>query len=346
MPYGSESGGNPDPLVSEEERERLLRLQFEQATDELAAESQGRVDAERTDTHEKMRKALNVSADIIIDPAVGRRLAARHNAHVRTQDIARDMFDAYAGTPQQRAAALENLEIQRLCAKEDGVFVFPYSYDFEAGRIFAVHPDGSKEFVIAEASGSHYKPGHMRYGAPKPAADAQFRLPEARYDAMPVFVVPDATRSPVADDLTNKTILERILERPQAVAQLEDIAVDPDMRRLGLASRAIDAGLRHIVERVNPERGAHAIEYVVAEIVSIRGLLLKGGYELYFDDEIEGTAILNDRSLVVFDHLQSDYVTSFASAWTLQNRRVPVDGHDHVDSLIANWYVKAARIKR
>lgn len=347
MQNGPETGGTPDPLMTEEERERLLRLQFEQASDQLVEERRFRVDTERVDTHEKIQKALNVSVEIITDPTVSRRLAARHNAHVRTNQIARDMFDVYNdGDEGVRTRALENLELQHLSAKDGGVFVFPYSDELERRRITATHPDGSNEYLIVEASGSHYKQGHMRYGAPKPAADAQFRLPEARYGAAPVFTVPDATRSPAADDLTNKTILEQILERPHAVAQIEDIATDPDMGKMGLASHAIDAGLKHIVEVLNPRRGDHAIEYIVAEIVSIRGMILKGGLELFLDDEIEGTAILNGRSMVVFDHFQSRYVKSFAPAWTLQNRIVPVEDHDHVESLIANWYVKAARVKR
>lgn len=310
--------------------------------------------AQRNDVHnrqlitvDRMRKALNVSTEIITDPSVARRLATRHNAHVRTHEIARDMFLAYAGTPVERAAAMENLELQRLVAKEDGVFVFPYPDELEERRICAAYPGGSKEYLVVEASGSHYKHGHMRYGAPRPAADAQFRLPEARYEATPVFSIPDIARRPVADAITNPKILERILERPQAVAQLDDIATDPEMAKMGLAWNAIDAGLRHIVEVLNPQRGDHAIEYVVAEIVSIRGMILKeGNHELFFNDEIPGTSIMNNRSWVVLDHFNNDYVKSFDDAWTLQNREIPVEGHSHVKSLIANWYVKAARIKR
>lgn len=345
MPLGDPNGKDDLPPGMTPEELELLERHFAAVSREAQAERND-VQSRQLDTAEKMRKALNVSVEIITDPAAAPRFAARHNVHVRTKEIARNMFDAYVGTGDVRLKALHNLDLQRSSAKANGVFVYPYSNEYEENRFSAKHPDGSNEYLMVEASGSHYRQGHMRYGAPKPAADAQFRFPEAKYGATPVFAIPDQSRSPVADDVTNKKILEQMLERPQTVALLEDIATDPEMGKMGLASHAIDRGLRHIVEEINPRRGDHAIEYIVAEIISIRGMILKGGHELFFDDEIEGTAILNGRSMVVFDHFESDHVTSFAPAWTLQNRRVPVEGHEYVESLLANWYAKFARIKR
>lgn len=329
----------PDERQDPPESERSGQEDFEAMFDSVLNEVlQGRREAS-----DKIRVALDLRTDILTDASAAPRLSKRHNAHIRTEKIADLMCQAAFGQGEKRLKAIEALKGEVKRAEEEGIFVFPYSDELETDRLEAAYPDGQREYLIVEASGSHPRIDHPRHGKPGPAADAQIHLPSSDSSASPVFARPD----PARDAILSPELLESMLLRPHAVAQVDDIVSDPDMGKLSLASAALERGLQIIVEDVNPGRDPSGrIEFITAEIVSIRGMELHAGETLYFDHEIPASPILNRRSMVVFDHFKSSYATNFDTAWVLQGHRIPIEGHPLVRHLIANWYVKVARTKK
>lgn len=331
MPLNDPNG--PDEQSTPQSEDELFAKEFEQAWHQLKQEDRtGKI---CDDTKDAVRDAVAPRVDFLDDPVHAGRLAARHNQHLLTGDIADAMYDATFMLGKERIDAIARLEQLNKRAKEHGVFVFPYDEEYERMRMEGRHEDGSRKYVIAEAWGTHPRRGFV------PGADAQIALPAANRHAAPVFSVPLGS-----DTVPRDKLLEEMLEFPESVAQIDDVVTELDMQRKGLASRAMEAALVRIRDEINPTRGDHAIKIVTAEIVSVRGMRLKEkGHELFLDHEVPGERIMNSRSMIVFDHLRSDVVAAFDDVWVLKNRFVPVHGHPHVEGLIVNWYVKAARVR-
>lgn len=331
MPINDPNGPNEQSTPPSEEE--LFAKEFEQAWQQVEEES--RAEKLRGNTKDAMRDAVAPRVDFLEGPAHAGRLAERHNSHLLTGRIADAMYDAAFTLGQARLAAIGRLQELKKRADEHGVFVFPYDEAYERARLEGRHADGSPTYLIAEAWGAHPERGFV------PGADAQIALPAAERNAKPVFTVPTAS-----DTVPRDKFLEEMMDFPERVAQIDDVVTELDMQRKRLASRAMEAALVRIRDEINPARGEHAIRIVTAEIVSVRGMRLKeGGHELFLDHEIPGEPILNTSSMIVFDHLRSDVVGSFNNVWVLEKRYVPVDNHPHVEALIVNWYVKAARLR-
>lgn len=292
----------------------------------------------------KMRQALNVRTDILTDVAAAPRLAERHHVHVRTQEVARLMYLVCFGQPEEKEQARQALVHMRKDAVEQGIFLFEQDQQFQEHRLSSCYPDGQREYLIIETSASHAQRNHPRHGIVAPAADAQFHLPSLDRDAPAVFTIPNLN---AGDHEVNHEHFENVQARPHVVMQVDDIATDPQMMNLRLAAHALERGLKHVVEDVNPQRDTvDKIEFVTAEIVCVTGMEIEGGHVLYFGGEIDGTPIWNKRSFQVFGSFESKYCTHFDTGWVLKNRKVPVQGHPVVRNIIADWHVQVATLRK
>lgn len=295
-------------------------------------------------TRQESQRALNIRTEIVTDVSDAPRLYNRHHVHVRLVDLATDLYQAYVKRDQDRTEAIAIVEDHREQAQEAGIFLLDFPQTKFEDRILSRHSDGSPEYVIAESYGTHPDQDHPRHSLLLPAADAQFRTPEARRGAKRVFVKPMEEKG---DIIRRPELLKDLLEHPYSVAQAEDLAADPDMLRLQLASAAFDKGLMHMREVINPTRGDYPIEHVVGEVVSVRGIRLKGQMNnILLDREIPAPPILNGRSMTVLDHFKNPHVTHFETAWILADRKIPLVNHPYVAYLIANWYVLYAELKK
>lgn len=335
MPINDQNGSDEESTQPSEEE------LFVQAWQQL--ERQTRVEGSPENVargvSDAIRTLMEHSTSIVRDPETAPRFAERHASHVRSRVIANAMFAAYYGSENEKKEAVQRLDQERGRADKNGVFVMDYSTEYMVERLSARYPDGRYEYIVAEASGSHPDVGHPRHGKPAPCADAQIHVPEARHDAMPVFSIPNEHDVP-----HDKVRILKMANRPQAVAQIDDLASDVGMGGIRAASFALDAALRMLKES-NRDRGQFAIQTVTAEIIMITGIRLRDCTELHFGKDIPGTPIDNQRSRNVFRKFESDVVHHFRDIATLLNRTIPVHGHPYVESLIADWNVIAADIK-
>lgn len=331
MSISDPNGRNEESTPPSEDE--LFAKEFEKAWHQ---EQERRTEQGRAETKNAVRDAVAPRVDFLEGPAHAGRLAERHNAHLLTGRIADAMYDAISIDSRVRMDAIARLEQLNNRANAHGVFVFPYAEEYERARLEGRHADGSPTYLIAEAWGTHPERGFV------PGADVQVALPAPKRGAAPVFAIPGE-----GDTVTHKACLAELLDFPERVAQIDDVVTELDMQKKGAASRAIEAALLRIRDELNPARGEHAINRVLAEIVSVRGMRMReGGHELFLGHEIPGDPMMNGRSMIVFDHLRSDVVTAFKNVWVLENRFVPLDGHPKVEGLIVNWYVKAAEFRK
>jgi hypothetical protein len=335
MPINDPSGRDEQPTSPSEEE--LFVKQFEEVWRKL--EGEGDAEKLRGNTKQIIRTLMECETSIVRDPEAAPRFAERHASHVRSRIIADAMYAAHYGNDDEKKLAVECLNNERSRADKNGVFVMDYSARYILERLSARYPDGRYEYIVAEASGSHPDVGHPRHGKPAPCADAHIHVPEARDDAMPVFSIPNERDVP-----HDKVRVSKMADRQHAVAQIEDLTSDVGMGGIRAASFALDAALRMLKES-NRDRGQFAIQTVTAEIIMITGIRLRDCTELHFGKDIPGTPIDNQRSRNVFRKFESDVVHHFRDIVTLLNRTIPVHGHPHVESLIADWNVIAADIK-
>lgn len=335
MPINDQNG--PDKQSTQPSEEELFVQAWQQLEKQTRAE--GSPENVARGVSNAVRTLMECSTSIVRDPEAAPRFAERHASHVRTRVIADAMYMAHFGNHDEKKLAVECLNQERSRADKNGVFVMDYSARYMFERLSARYPDGRHEYIVAEASGSHPDVGHPRHGKPAPCADAQIHVPEARHGAMPAFTIPNERDVP--HDMVR---ISKMADRPHVVAQIDDLASDVGMGGIHAASFALDAALRMLKES-NRDRGQFAIETVTAEIIMITGIRLRDCTELHFGKNIPGTPIDNQRSRNVFRKFESDVVHHFRDIVTLLNRTIPVHGHAHVESLIADWNVIAADIK-
>lgn len=301
-------------------------------------------------TKEGVRNVLETRTDIVTDPSAATFLAARHNSHVRSPDIARH---AYALMSRQGSAFnhREFFDTLRGDVRKHGVFVYPYAEEFVRDRIEATYDDGSRRFLIVETFARINDPDSPRRATLSSCADAQFHVPRPGSPSQSVIALPRkrrGKRTPAwrKDQIYDEDLVEEMRSMPYATAVLEDIASDRDVHKLGLAASAMNRGIRHIVHELNPTRGAYPIRFVGAEIVSIQGFKMKGsGQVVRLQNDLQIAPILNDRSMAVFDHFNSVDCEAFQTAWIRRGSLVPVE-HEHIEDIIVDWHVKVARLKK
>lgn len=333
------------PLTPEEAL--VLRQQIDQASEIVAGERLQRMGKE---TAGKVREALDVRTELLREPAAAPFLAARHNSHVRSPQIAAHAFAlmSHQGNPQEHRAFFDGL---RGDVRKHGVFVYPYTDEFERERIEAVYDDGSPRFVITETFARVDDPGAPGRPALSSCADAQFHVPRPDSRSQSVIALPRKRRGKRTpswrkDQIYDEDLVEEMRSMPYATAVLEDLASDRDVHKLGLAASAMNKGIQHIVHELNPARGDYPIRFIGAEIVSIQGFKMKGSGEVVrLQNDLQIAPILNDRSMAVFDHFNSVDCEAFQTAWIRRGSLVPVE-HDHIEHIIVDWHVKVARLKK
>ncbi len=336
-----------DPIKPGSSGDELPENQAEKPfnLDEVLQRASKRVALEQLKTIDDVRRALDVSTEIVTDPSAGRRLADRHNAHVRTVDIAEHAYEAMLsrgpGEHQEYFAWL------RSHVKQHGLFVYPYTPDYEEGRIIARYNDDTPQYLIVESSGRHPDSAHGRHHMKAPAADAQFHLAKPALDAPKVieWPRPNRRRGRRRDQLFDEDLIEEMKSMPYSVAVLDDIASDPDMGHLRLAGTALNRGINEIVHTVNATRERHPIRFIAAEIVSVQGFKMKSGKNIRLQSDLQIAPILNDRSVEVFAHFNSPDCESFETAWVRRDSLVPIE-HPYVQGILVDWHVKVARLKQ
>lgn len=341
VPHGP---NDPESQLTPEEA-LLLRQQIDQASAIVEGERLLRLGKE---TSNALRTVLELRTDILRDPGAAPLLAARHNSHVRSPDIAHHAYALMSrdGTVDEHRAFFEQL---RADVKKHGIFVYPYTEEYERARIEARYDDGSPQFVIAETL-ARLDEGSLSKNELASRADAQFHLPRAAADAHDVIPMPRrrrGRRTPAwrKDQIYDEDLIEEMLSMPYATAILDDLASDRDVHKLRLAASAMNKGIEHIVHDVNPTRGEFPIRFIGAEIVSIQGFKMKNsGAVVRLQNDLQIAPILNDRSMAVFDHFNSVDCEAFQTAWIRRGSLVPVD-HAMIESIIVDWHVKVARLK-
>lgn len=323
-------------------RNRSLERQFNAGVDRLLAR---RLQQQRAVVPHAMRQALDIHTGIVVDPVIGERLAARHNSHVLSSEIAAHAYGAMSEKSPEHFNYFKQLRSQ---TKEHGLFVYPYTKEFEEQRITGRYADGSPKFLIVESFGRPEDPSHPRHAEISPAADAQFQLAQPSGDAATVITWPkkraNRKQRRNRDQILDEDLVDEMKSMPYAVAVLDDLSSDPDMGHMRLAASAMNRGIHHINRELNATRGDFPIRFIAAEIVSVQGFVTKGGQVVRLQSDLQITPILNDRSMAVFDHFNSPDCESFTTAWIRRGSLVPVD-HPHVSNILVDWHVKVARLK-
>lgn len=299
---------------------------------------------------DKMRNVLEVKTNIVSDPSAAPFLAARHNSHIRSPEIAAHAYALMSrnGNPDEHRAFFDTL---RGDVRTHGIFVYPYTDEFERERLEAVYDDGSPRYVIAETFAridDPKSPGRLTLSS---CADAQFHVPMPAERSQSVIALPKrrrGRRTPAwrKDQIYDEDLVEEMRSMPYATAILDDLASDRDVHKLGMAASAMNRGIQHIVHELNPTRGGYPIRFIGAEIVSIQGFKMKGSGEVVrLQNDLQIAPILNDRSIAVFDHFNSVDCEAFQTAWIRRGSLVPVD-HPAIEHIIVDWHVKVARLKK
>lgn len=278
--------------------------------------------------------------EIIRDPAAAERLSKRHDIQLITPALVR-WCKALLQNPSDEDA-IAGMKQLRADASNKGFFLIPYDRAFMDDRIRSQRDDGGRRFLIIESMARHPDPSHSRYSTITPAADAQFQLPSARADAEHVIHFPHE-----GDEVPNPDLVDHFRRNPGIVASFEDLACDPDMFRLSCAKRAMLQGIDYIRTVENASRGDVPIEYVVAEIASVQGIVLEGGVEIRFQNDWRIPPFMNVRSTEVFEHLHAPGICDpFSPLYIRRGDRVAVHGDPLITHILVDWFGKSSEIHR
>lgn len=287
------------------------------------------------------KSALSIDAEIldvkdnhVLLDETAHRLSERHNEHWISPAFIKAMIrlpELKADNKVEEINAL--LAPFREKAKGSGFFLMQYSDELMRQHLL------SPNYVIAEASGIHPDPV---LGMKKvKAADCQCALPDAKSVAdgcTPVIEMPDTA---AGDTILEEDLVNRLRENPGCFAEVKDIVTSLSMGKLMLAGAARRCAFRHIVQEVNPQRGAFPIEEVAASIAQIKGIELPDGTRLLLKD-FQQNSIKNERSVDI--HMNGTYPAVLA--FILKDRKVPVIMDGQMYYIIVSWleYVHNIRV--
>ncbi len=278
--------------------------------------------------------------EVIDNPAAAERLSRRHDVQLITSSL---VF--WCNKLLQNASdrdAIVGMKQLRAQASAKGFFLIPYDLAFMDDRIRSQRDDGGRRFLIIESMARHPDPAHARHSSVTPAADAQFQLPSARADAEHVIHLPCE-----GDEVQNPDLVEHFRKNPGIVASFEDLACDPDMFRLSCAKKAMLEGINYIRTIENASRGDVPIEYVVAEIASVQGVILEGGIEIRFQGDLNISPFINARSTEVFEHLHAPGICeAFSPLYIRRGDCVAVHGDPLITHVLVDWFGKSSEIVR
>ena len=277
-------------------------------------------------------------------------LAALHNGHLIGKQV---VENAVQYAEDGNAKARLTLQQHAVHANKYGYFLFRYDAKTIDYRLRAEYsgenfPQATPKFVVSASDALHPDSQHELHKKSVCSADCQLHLPKPKANAPTILDLPDVS---LGDEVTDVSWLQRATDEPQGIALVEDIQCRKDMTQFGLSSKAMDAGLLHVREKVNPLRPEFPVTDVAAAIASIKGIVMKDGRKVFFGSKEmpDITPIGNGRSMYTFEHFNSENCESFLPVYTLRGREYPVvlpdDTKNEHYKLIVDWFVKSARLK-
>jgi len=322
----------------------------------LQQDAAQRVANDTQEASAKVQKALSIT---VMDPTDSdyeidaddraMHLAHRHNDLCIAEDIVQLVLDCEGPVDSiEREGLIDKLEAHRKHANKNGFFLMRYTPEFVKSRLTAApysvsiggHDEESPSYIVAEAAGKKPNADGAVEGPPLWASDCNVNLPEPSSSAQEVI-----SSLQDGDTITMEHYANELKNKPWSMAIVDDLTCEEDMQHLGLAGASMAKAIESIVERVNPKRGEFPIEYIAAEIASIRGVVLPEGKKIMLPD-LEVNPIGNGRSRYVFEHCRF----GFEHAWELVDREhevlLPGDDPSKPHKVIVKWWVMVADLKK
>jgi hypothetical protein len=270
-----------------------------------------------------------LSADAATIDADAARLAARHEQHRISEELVAMMLLLKMDPKDEQAIA--ELQFLRTRANESGFFLMKYTPEMMRERI------ASSSYVIGEAYASFADPNRSA-DSPVSVADCQCWIPPIPGNEMIDLPVAGSKDIIFLDD-----VVQECVKRPWAFGEVKDISSNIDAGSLGYAGAARSAAFHHIENVANPSRGTRPVEFMMASIGNIKGLVTDSGEEIRLRDLGHPQGIMNRRSVAI--HEGGSYPAE--PAYKLVDRTVPVEMEDGtIQNILLDWlmYVHHLRL--
>lgn len=337
-PDNSDDSGNLDDLFEG------IEHQVESDRDNLVINAQ-------SNAQNSMKRALDIKARLVTDPAYANILSERHNAALISQEYI-TLLKLLTETGDKKYE--EALKCIRVKAKKFGFFLFKDGQAFMEERLQKTESrGGGSHFVIAETYGRHPDPKSEWHETGLWAADCQIQIPGDTMAATSVVQSPDEGKG---DVIHNRVFTDAVHEHPESVIIIEDIVCDMRLAHLELASLAMSHSLEEVIYGVNPQR-LHKLGHVAAEIAAVTGVILpkgkriedhNGGVQerICFDGKHQ---IFNGRSMRIFEQFDSPLCSEFELAFQRKDVEhdilMPGDDIGNPHKLVVTWNVMIAKLE-
>lgn len=285
------------------------------------------------------QRAIDVSVECVTDVAAAPRFTQRHNERIITGRLADLLYRYLISKDQNEKSALYTaIEQERSDQRDFGFFLLQYEEELLRRRLELDPFSYDGGYAMIEVSARHPSPNHKLHTNTQPVSDAQFHIPGQGPQTQHVVALPPEQEH-------EHPWLSNMRLRPQCVTLLEDIVCIQQMSHTSVASHALKEGLRMIRSDINPRREAcEKIEYVVAELASIRGFKLKDGTEVSLSHDLNVAPLFNYACELMLRHFNHrDVSTSFEKVYDRPDE-IPVIGHPYVSHLHVTWCGLAANL--